>query len=177
MEVDLRNAQYNQSRINTGDSLRTLRGSIVERYKGRVGKYIGNKLYFHKQYVDEVLDEEQLKMFYEMDSKVPFEYNCVRLLIRENKLALIEAPDFDTAREPVVGRIFYQASEEADNRISRFYNNIWHHKWLWVKDDYEGFDVKESWEWSRKWLSVLDTMADGSNETNWKNQLEKYNLK
>jgi hypothetical protein len=174
--LDPKNSFYNNSKLVTGDSLRTLKGSTIQRYQGNVGKYINGKLYFHKQYAEELLTSDQLEIVSYMDSIIPFDYNCITLNMKSNTLSLVEAPDFDTAREPVVGRIFYQAAEESTNRISNFYTNIWHHKWLWVKNDYEGFDVRESWEWSKKWLSVLVTMAEGSNNENWLNQLSQYGL-
>ena len=31
---------------------------------------------------------------------------------------------------------------------------IYHHKWLFVTDDYPGFDVEESKNRSRKWVSL-----------------------
>jgi len=33
---------------------------------------------------------------------------------------------------------------------------IYHHKWLFVKDDYQGFDVDKSKERSAEWLQVSD---------------------
>ena len=42
-------------------------------------------------------------------------------------------------------------------------NQIWHHKWMWVKNDYKGFDVQESYEWSKLWTSkIKDTSGIGS---------------
>ena len=33
---------------------------------------------------------------------------------------------------------------------------IYHHKWLFVKDDYDGFDVEESKTRSRAWMALTD---------------------
>ena len=55
-------------------------------------------------------------------------------------------------------------------------NTIYHHKWLFVKDDYTGFDIDESYEWSKEWLSKLPEKADGTNQERWINQLRKYNI-
>lgn len=49
-------------------------------------------------------------------------------------------------------------------------------KWLWVKNDYTGFDVRESWEWSRKWFSTLKETSDGNGIQRWNAQLDRYDL-
>ena len=45
-----------------------------------------------------------------------------------------------------------------------------------VDNDYIGFDVKASWEWSKKWLSTLRETADGNSKEAWEAQLHKFNL-
>ncbi len=84
-----------------------------------------------------------------------------------------EAFDFDTVREPHVGNyvtIFPDGVVKEGNSL-----NIWHHKWLWVRDDYGGFDVDESKRWSEKWLSKVPEIAKGSDVT-WNAQLKKYGV-
>ena len=43
-------------------------------------------------------------------------------------------------------------------------------------NDYAGFDVKESWEWSKKWLSVLSGKAAVANREKWMDQLAEFHL-
>ena len=85
-----------------------------------------------------------------------------------------EAPDFDTAREPIVGDY---VTVTLDGDVSAGHSNyIWHHKWLWVKNDYSGFDVSDSWNWSRTWLNTLKETADGNGISRWNSQLARYGL-
>ena len=69
-----------------------------------------------------------------------------------NQIRFDTAEDFDTAREPSPGKMFLV---DIDNETvnERFSNQIWHHKWLFVKDDYKGFDVMQSYEWSKKMVA------------------------
>ena len=50
---------------------------------------------------------------------------------------------------------------------------IYHHKWLFVKDDYKGFDVEESKKRSIKWLSVSDkiNMSKIGYKNYWENEV------
>lgn len=157
------------------NTLKTLRGSPIKRSRFDVGKDIGGSLYFYKGYVDAVLDPETLDLFYESDSICPFEYNCIKYDYETKNICLVECPDFDSAREPVVGQILISGSS-GESKVTRFFKQIYHHKWLWVTDDYNGFDVVESWEWSRTWLNILTEPANGSSQEAWLNQLSKFGL-
>jgi len=46
---------------------------------------------------------------------------------------------------------------------------------LWVKDDYTGFDVKGSKEWSRKWTFTIDGTAKGTDKS-WQQQLKDFGM-
>lgn len=170
-------AEFNESQTEVCSLLRTLKGSVVRRSKLGVGKEIGGKLYFHKNYVcPEILNKQALKMYTKYRDECPFEFNLIRYNLDNGDVSLVECPDFDTAREPVVGRYFTISYSDLTVLKSIPYTQIFHHKWLFVKDDYTGFDLKESWEWSKKWLSVLTEPADGSSLQNWQSQLAKFNL-
>lgn len=135
-----------------------------------------SQIYLHKNYAKEVIPNE----IYENALKVleeeypTFNYNCVMYDTSNNMVRFDEAPDFDTAREPKVGNfIKVMPNGEATKGSS---SNIWHHKWLWVKDDYSGFNVEESKLWSAKWLGILTETAKGTQKT-WDKQLENHGLK
>ena len=77
-------------------------------------------------------------------------------------------------REPIVGD-YITVKLNGDVRAGHS-NYIWHHKWLWVMNDYTGFDVEESWNWSKEWLNTLKETADSNGISRWDVQLKKYNL-
>lgn len=125
-----------------------------------VGKEIGGKVYFHKKYFDKVIDVDD---FLKAASLLPygFIFNCI--MVDRKKPYIIrfdEAPDFDTSREPHPGDFI-----EVDLNtllIRKGHSDlIWHHKWMWVRDDYDGFNVEESYQWSKKWTAVV-THPSGS---------------
>ncbi len=137
-----------------------------------VGKEIGGKIYVHKNYFHLVISPD---IFLDAANQLPygFVFNCMMIDLKKNVIRFDEAPDFDSAREPHPGNFIevYLATKE----IRRGHSDmIWHHKWMWVADDYKGFDVNESYEWSKKWTQVI-THPSGSKRA-WDCQLKEGGL-
>lgn len=169
---------YNQKQETVGSTLKTLKGSAIKRStKYGVGKEIGGEIYFHKEYAEDILPAEVLSQAEHLleENHPGFEYNCLKYNPKTGVVAFQEAPDFDTAREPVVGDY---VSVNTDTGVVKtgHSNYIWHHKWNWVKNDYSGFDVEESWNWSKEWLSTLTEVSDGNGIERWNAQLDKFGL-
>ena len=156
--------------------LKTLKGSVIKRSRYGVGKMIGGCLYLHKIYSG-IIPQDILKNAESTlkETYPDFEYQCLKYDTKKQSISFQEAPDFNSAREPVVGDYVTVA---IDGKVKTGHSNyIWHHKWLWVKDDYTGFDIEKSYEWSAEWLAVLEEPADGNGIERWKTQLERYELK
>ena len=68
-----------------------------------------------------------------------------------------ESADFDIAREPTPGKMI--AVDSQGNVAKRKSNQIFHHKWMWVDDDYKGFDVNKEYSWSKEWTSKVDNFS------------------
>lgn len=187
-DAQKKNYDYNQSRTAVGSSLKTLAGSTIKRYRDNVGKEVGGQVYFHKNYAEEIIPYEMYqKALTILDANHPdFEFNTLMYDKKKGTIRFDEAPDFDTAREPIAGN--YVTVNVDDETTSNGYSDyIWHHKWEWVKNDYSGFDVAESWNWSKRWLSVLRATEDkvsnrgiangsGHGTKNWNAQLEYFGL-
>ena len=172
--------EYNQKQTAVGSPLKTLKGSRISRSsRYGVGKEIGGDIYFHRSYAREILPED---VWYHAIEALKIEYpdfynsyNCIRYSPKTQKVSFQEVPDFDTAREPVVGD--YVTVDTNTGKISTGHSNyIFHHKWLWVKNNYDGFNVSDSWNWSKQWLSVLTEPSDGNGKGRWNAQLNRFNL-
>lgn len=179
-----RNIEFNRNAKEVGEPLKTVAGSPIKRFgwtkknpNGGVGKQLsyfnketgehGSQIYLHKNYATDVVPADIYDRAVELlRKKYPnFEWNTIMYLHTNEKdvVRFDEAPDFDTAREPVPGNmVSVNVSTGTVEKSSKPNNQIWHHKWLWVKNDYDGFDVKEAWDWSKLWLSVIrDTKNKG----------------
>lgn len=157
------------------DPIKTHTGSKITRSKYGVGKAMGDQLYIHKKYVTDVVPAD---VWAKAKKLVPrgFSFNTLVYNPKKNTIRFDEAPDFDTAREPIPGDSVTVNYVTGDVGSVKHSDSIWHHKWLWVKDDYTGFDVEKSKQWSRLWTSKLKETAIGRAE-HWKQQLSKYSLK
>lgn len=170
--------EYNNSQTEVGHPLKTYKGSYIKRSsKYGVGKEIGGSIYVAYDYSYDVVPSKILETSLSLleDSYPNFQFNCIRYDPKSNQISFQECPDFDTAREPKVGD--YVTVNYEDGSIKTGHSEyIFHHKWLWVKNDYIGFDVSESWEWSKQWLSTLKETSDGNGIGRWNSQLARYNL-
>ena len=170
----------------TGNSARrviTPKGTYIQRCKRYgVGKEIGTRLYLHRNYARCVLPEKE---YFKICRIADITFNCMMIWFHDSGMnvrgvRLDKAPNFDTEREPspVLSQdIEYSKVTLMLHRKGRPKKNpmIWHHKWLWVMDDYEGFDIEESWRWSNIWTKRIRGTAKGSAKT-WKEQLEEVGL-
>lgn len=133
-------------------SLKTQKGSPIRRSRLGVGKEIGGDLYLHRNY--ESLIPDQIALETNKEALDDFDYNVVKVR-KDGSMTFFRSPDFDTADEPTAGDYIKVSPDGAASTTSRT-NAIWHHKWLFVGDDYTGFDVAASKQRSRDWLALPD---------------------
>lgn len=107
-----------------------------------VGKYIGGAVYVHRDYADSLPND-----VLQLASLLPVGLRFVVIKYNEinGNVSFIESADFDTADEPEVGDVA-TVSPEGSVRLRKRLSDpyIYHHKWLFVSDDYVGFDVERS---------------------------------
>jgi len=153
--------------------LKTNKGSLIQRSKLGVGKQIGQQIYAHKLYMNQIIPQDILKKA--LEQMPSFKFNTIVWNKKEKTIRFDSAENFNTAREPTAGE-YIKVNYKTNSIKKGVTNSIWHHKWMWVKDDYKGFDVQESFEWSKKWLGKLNTTAKGSSRC-WELQLKEVGLK
>jgi hypothetical protein len=107
-----------------------------------VGKEIGGAVYVHRDYEGTLGDRVQ-----EARAHLPVDltYQVVKLNLRTKAVSFVQCSDFDTASEPTIGDIVtIDVDGNARRRSQPRDPEIYHHKWLFVADDYPGFDVEKS---------------------------------
>lgn len=163
--------KYNDS---TSKILYTLNKSKICRTPMGVGKKMGSKIYVHKNYADLIVPKHILNKAKSILGD-DFKYNAIMYNISTpNIVRFDEVPGFDTEQEPTIGKMI---TIDVDNNIIKtsYTPQIWHHKWLWVKDDYKGFDVLESYNWSKKWLEKITSPSGYIDK--WEAELKEKDLK
>jgi hypothetical protein len=134
--------------------LKTRKGSLIKRSKYGVGKLIGGALYFHADYVNDVPFNfsDYIEALYKFNNN--FHYNVIKWDKKRGNVTFFSSPEFNDVHEPSAGD--YVTIKKNFTAKKGYTSKIWHHKWLWVKDDYKGFDVEESFNRSQQWLQLPD---------------------
>jgi len=114
------------------------------------GKKVGSCVYVHFLYASTIIPLAILskaKRFLK-----GFDYNCIKWDKKTNNLTFQYSPDFDVADEPIVGDCFLVRPDGTTKFMKQKKDpQIWHHKWMWVADDYKWFDIEESKARSKQW--------------------------
>ena len=161
------------------EPLKTLKGSKIWYSKFGVGKQVGSKIYFHVNsrfniIPADIWDKAVRIMIDKCGFSPAIFYTLCYDLKRPHIVRFDICEGFLTEREPVVGQMVF-INTETGEVWNRYNSQIYHHKWLFVPEGFLGFDVRESYEWSKHWLSKLPETASGY-EHKWKEQLRKYNI-
>ena len=144
-----------------------------------VGKVVGDQVFFHKDYIGSMPQPVQ-ELYQEGLSNLPEGYEFNTLMYKKPKgevpakIRFDQSEDFDVAREPTPGR---QITYAEDGIVGdRTENQIFHHKWQWVGDDYAGFNVDDSYEWSRQWVPQVNDFSRIGRTENWYDTLTEAGL-
>ena len=95
-----------------------------------------------------------------------FDYTVVKYNRKDGTVSFIRCSRFDEQPQPVIEDVVTIKQDGSvvhrDQSSDPF---IYHHKWLFVRDDYEGFDVEESRERSRRIQELPNCIGKGSWES------------
>ena len=142
-------------------------------------KKIGSNIYLHVTAVE--IGSEAHKLVVEASKYIPSVFNPVILKINQKgkEVSFIACDDWDENPEPIVGdsykvnvdtgKVTYRKAREKNPQI-------YHHKWMFVNEDYTGFDMEESKARSEAWQN-LDIEFDKKKIGNldyWKEHVLKY---
>ena len=145
------------------------RGGMIRGDKFPIGKVIGGKVYMHLDYIDTLPSPEQARIALDAAGGKfkTVSYDPVNEIYMFN-----EAPRFDVESEPApMKSVKVEMDGDDVEKVfpAKVINQIWHHKWMWVDDNYRGFDVQESYNWSKQWASKISNPS-GSRKV-WLKQL------
>ena len=114
----------------------------------RVGKLIGSNIYVHWLYEDEVVPTKVLERAkYTLRDVIhgSHTYTCIKYDKKTENVTFQWSSTFNTLDEPIVDCSVLVRADGTTKIMEKKHNpQIWHRKYLWVKDDYKGFDVDES---------------------------------
>lgn len=143
-------------------------------------KHIGTAYYVHKsnivELIKKVVPKELQAEFYCLLHSINYEYDIVKYDC--NNVTFIRSPDFLLVHEPVVGYCYrYKDGEwKRPPKVRKDFKRVYHHRWMFVADDFNGFDVEKEKERTKIIDSLkLDKKRIGNKEY-WNKILEDYKL-
>lgn len=116
----------------------------------KVGKRIGGTLYIHRSAI------ANNKLVDEAIQRIPttFDFAIVKINEKKREVSFIASHDWDSAHEPIVGdsyKVDMNTGKVTFRKRRKTSPQIYHHKWMFVDDSYDGFNVEESKQRSRLW--------------------------
>lgn len=141
-------------------------------------KKIGSTIYVHKSNIDELyslLNQDIVTAIKSIFNNLPidFTYDILKFDKKNNKISFILSPDWDTAREPLVGDSYTTDIFDIKFKIIKSKGQIYHHKWMFVSNNYKGFDVEESKEWSNLWTKTIPSTREIKSRIGYKKYWNK----
>jgi ubiquinone/menaquinone biosynthesis C-methylase UbiE len=175
-------AQKSLQLNNKLEDLKDITKSLaLKRHQG-IGKFIGGNIYVHKNYV-EIFPQEQYKNALKIlkENVKDFDYVMVKYNKDKGSFSFIKSPDFDTSHEPIAGdAILVNSDGSLKFTAQKKDPQIYHHKWLFVKDDYQGFNVEESLSRTILWKNKMGVNKDLSSrigtQSVWNDWLKEVGL-
>lgn len=123
-----------------------------------VGKRMGSTVWVHKASAQTLLSSGIFNRVLGIADDYGLSTEIIRYESKTGNVALIECPGFDLEDEPVVGRSLLVTCDQNEKiKLTGQPRNplIYHHKWMFVTDDYAGFDVEESKRRSLWWKTKM----------------------
>ena len=148
-------------------------------------KRVGYCLYVHKSNIKELRTKLTDDMNIMLDSvihcvevELDVPYHIIKVDTKNQKISVIECFDWDKYEEPTVGNSYCFDCNTMRYSMKKGGTKVYHHKWMFVSDDYNGFDIEESKRWSEKWQSVLpkEVKSRIGYKKYWDEYLKQYNL-
>jgi hypothetical protein len=116
-------------------------------YGYKIGKAIGGCVYVHRQYEDQFPQEDLERA--KQNLPPDYDYTVVKYNLSNGQISFLRSFDWDSSPEPIIDDYY---DSQGKFRIGG--KQIYHHKWQFVADDYQGFDVEESKRRSLEWSSL-----------------------
>lgn len=154
-------------------------------------KVVGTAKYAHKTNVKELiakcfktkLEEQMFLQFLDKAILHGIAFDIIKY--DKGNVTLIASPDWNTANEPIVGTCYRWKLNEwlredwVNPVVTQNYKQIYHNKWMFVADNYRGFDIEQAKRRSQLWNSLPD-IKEVRNKIGykdfWQNYLAQYGI-
>lgn len=151
-------------------------------------KKVVNCYYYHLSDVKNLIDslnDEEIKAWKKAISLVDeyieknkiFWFDVVKFDKKNCNFTFIYCKDFDNEREPEI-TLCILVKKNQEIKVMKGRGQIYHAKYMFVKENYRGFNIEESKKWYETWNKIIpkELKKNIGYKKNWIEILEKYNL-
>lgn len=150
-----------------GSEIEQLKGALAKfglKRENPAGRMLGTRWQAHRAHVREIVPLSILtgaeRAAAEFCPAILRIHNAFHFNMADQSFSFDYSPDFDHSDEPILASSFTVYADGTSQFVPINIDPIiWPHKWLWVTDDYAGFDVKLSMQRSL-WLCSLAPMNE-----------------
>ena len=116
-------------------------------------------LYVHKSNLSE-LGEENVKIVEERKKLIgDFDYDVIKFDTDTENITFIECPEVDKIHEPMVGKQ-YLTKKKKKKKLMPSKGQIYHKKYMFVAENYTGFDIEAEKKRAEKYDEMLKKHED-----------------
>jgi len=146
---------------------------------------MGNNLYLHHSAAKTYLSRSAKSYMNNVLVNKPKAFGLVVKLDTSTKpfkiISYTEAPKWDSEHEPQLGIVHNLTSSGWTQKAPQQDPLIYHHRWLFVQTDYQGFSVASSMKRSLAWKTIVgganrDLSSRIGRKSFWDNWLQKNGL-
>lgn len=119
-------------------------------------KKVGYAVYAHKSNIKEFLENiptEDLSFVCSILSLDFCEYDIVKYDKKTGNVSLIRCSTWNSLNEPIVEDSFC-FNTDYSYKVIKGGTKVYHNKWMFVSEDYKGFDVNKAKERTKIWNSI-----------------------
>ena len=140
---------------DTSELIETVTGDILVRYFKGVGELKNKWVSVQRNYASDIIPfNEFLEAQKALNEEYPlFDAECISYHERTKEIRFENCPDFDKDDEPIIKSCIIYSPKTKKLKYQGYGRKI-RHKWLYVKDDYVGFNVKKSYDRSKQEVGI-----------------------
>lgn len=124
-------------------------------------KKVGTCVYVHKSNLGEMINKcfskedlsylknafyKYIELEEELDAPIP---DIIKYDTKSHNMTFIHCPSWDELNEPIVG-LSCCVHPDGIYKFTKGGTKVYHHKWMFVADNYTGFDIQKSKERSKQ---------------------------
>lgn len=132
---------------------------------------------FNEEEKKHILNALDLALDYCKKNDMFLFWDVMKIDKKNLNITFIQCKDFDKEREPEI-TLCILVKKNGEVKVMKGKGQIYHAKYMFVKENYDGFNIEESKKWYDTWNKIIpkEYKKNIGYKKNWIEILKKYNL-